>query len=243
MQNSNMYFENIHGNHNTVATQKPPNQEVSLGKKLPASSHIQLTLHQIPNNVLLVFLAQDPESHASFSCPSVSSSFGLKESLVSFSLLTLINGRGRGLSLPRIPLWGLVFYQSPSRTHLKAGNQVVIGGPPRVSLQPHQQSTCAPCLPWFFSIKVTMLFPVESSKYFQTLAEMMLIYCFLQKSHLMAVAPCVSLACQWWLCWSPDGHHPFIFLPVVTSWHSTIRKSFLSSFNIFFCFMYSFFFY
>lgn len=136
MQNSNMYFENIQGNHHTVATQKPPNQEVSLGKKLPTSSHIPLTLQQIPNNVLLVFLAQDPESHASFSCPSVSSSFGLKEFLVYFSLLTLMNGRGRGLSLPRIPLWGLGFYQSPSHTHLKAGNQVVIGGPPMCHSSP-----------------------------------------------------------------------------------------------------------
>ena len=136
MQNSNMYFENIQGNHHTVATQKPPNQEVSLGKKLPTSSHIPLTLQQISNNVLLVFLAQDPESHASFSCPSVSSSFGLKESLVYFSLLTLMNGRGRGLSFPRIPLWGLGFYQSPSRTHLKAGNQVVIGGPPMCHSSP-----------------------------------------------------------------------------------------------------------
>ena len=136
MQNSNMYFENIQGNHHTVTTQKPPNQEVSLGKKLPTSLHIPLTLHQITNNVLLVFLAQDPESHASFSCPSVSSSFGLKESLVYFSLLTLMNGRGRGLSLPRIPLWGLGFYQSPSHTHLKAGNQVVIGGPPMCHSSP-----------------------------------------------------------------------------------------------------------
>lgn len=136
MQNSNMYFDNKQGNHHTLATQKPPNQEVSLGKKLPTSSHVPLSLHQISNNVPLIFLAQDPESHASFSCPSVSSSFGLKESLVSFSLLTLINGREGGLSFPRIPLWGLVFYQSPSRTHLKAGSQVVVSGPPMCHSSP-----------------------------------------------------------------------------------------------------------
>lgn len=113
MQNSNTYFENKQGNHHTLSTQKPPNQKVSLGKNLPTSSHVPLSLHQIPHNVPLIILAQDPESHASFSCPSVSSSFGLKESLVSFSLLTLINGRGRGLSFPRIPLWGLVFLPEP----------------------------------------------------------------------------------------------------------------------------------
>lgn len=186
MQNSNMYFENKQGNHHTLATQKPPNQEVSLGKKLPTSSHVPLSLHQISNNVPLIFLAQDPESHASFSCPSVSSSFGLKESLVSFSLLTLINGREGGLSFPRIPLWGLVFYQSftyPSQGWEPGGGQWA----PHVSLQPHQQSTCTPCLLWFFSIRSPCCSLLNPANISQALAEMMLMSCFLQKSHLMAL--------------------------------------------------------
>ena len=234
MQNSNMYFENKQGNHHTLATQKPPNQEVSLGKKLPTSSHVPLSLHQISNNVPLIFLAQDPESHASFSCPSVSSSFGLKESLVSFSLLTLINGRGRGSFVPQNSLMGSWVLPEPF-TYPSQGWEPGDGQwAPHVSLQPHQQSTCTPCLLWFFSIRSPCCSLLNPANISQALAEMMLISCFLQKSHLMALAPCVSLACQWRLCWSPDGHHPFVFLPTVTSWRSTIRKSFLSSFIIIF---------
>lgn len=196
MQNSNMYFENKQGNHHTLSTQKPPNQKVSLGKNLPTSSHVPLSLHQSPDNVPLIILAQDPESHASFSCPSVSSSFGLKESLVSFSLLTLINGRGRGSFISQNSLMGSgVFTRAPHVPISRLGTRWSSVGP-HVSLQPHQQSTCTPCLPWFFSIRSPCCSLLNPANISQALAEMMLISSFLQKSHLMASAPRVSLACQ-----------------------------------------------